>query len=84
MGANRNNGGYLYAQRVQARLGRELQELRERKGVSRSALARRAGVSRDELIEIEEGHVHPSLFILTQLACGMGLTLGELMHELDE
>lgn len=84
MEAARNNGSYLYAQRVQVRLGRALQEVRERRGLSRSALARRAGVSRDELIEIEEGRVHPSCFILCQLAAGLGLTLGELIEEMGE
>ena len=84
MGIPRNYGGSLYAARVHARLGRELQELRERKGLSRSALSRKSGVSRDEIIEIEEGRVHPLADTLCQLAFGMDLTIEEMMAELDE
>lgn len=80
----RNNGGYLYAQRVHGRLGPGLRALREAAGLSRYALEQLSGVSRDEIGDIEEGRVRPSHFILCQLAAGLGLTIGELHERLDE
>jgi len=42
--------------RTTAGLGREIYKLRRHQGITQAELARRAGVSRDWLIRLEQGH----------------------------
>jgi transcriptional regulator with XRE-family HTH domain len=52
-------------------VGRRLRELREERGVSMRALARRSGLSANALSMIERGHTSPSVSTLSKLAAAM-------------
>jgi len=73
-----------YAERLRARLPRRLQELREAAGFSKYALARESGISREYIGKIERGRANPTLPISAQLSYGLGLTLEEFTHQLED
>jgi XRE family aerobic/anaerobic benzoate catabolism transcriptional regulator len=60
-------------------IGRRLRRLREDAGLSLSAVARDAGVSRRYLTEAEAGRANPSILVLARLASSLGTPLGALV-----
>jgi transcriptional regulator with XRE-family HTH domain len=60
-------------------IGDKIRLLRKEKGLSLAELAQEAGISTSYLSEIERGAVHPSLFILKQLARAIGVPALVLM-----
>lgn len=60
------------------RTGERLAALRERRGVDREELARRAGLPLERLIEIENGEVSASYSTLEQILAPLGFTLDDL------
>lgn len=60
-------------------IGRRLRALREEQGLSLSAVARDAGVSRRYLTEAEAGRANPSVLVLARLAVALGQPLAVLV-----
>jgi transcriptional regulator with XRE-family HTH domain len=79
-----NHDAYDYAERIRERLPRRLQELRERCGLTKYALARESGVSREYLAKIERGKANPTLPLTAQISHGLGMTLEEFTGELED
>ncbi|MCU7786390.1 helix-turn-helix domain-containing protein [Pyrobaculum sp. 3827-6] len=59
-------------------LGRRISELRERRGLSITQLAKLAGVSKSTLWDIENGKIMPTITTLWSIANALGVTFGEL------
>lgn len=62
-------------------LARLLRQLRTEKGLSQSALAERAGLSRNFVAQIERGESLPTVATLSRLAAALGVTSSELLSE---
>jgi transcriptional regulator with XRE-family HTH domain len=62
----------------QSPLATNLRLWRERRGLSASALAREAGISKSTVSELERGHGNPSLDTLWALAKTLNIPLGSL------
>ena len=60
-------------------IGRRLRAIREEAGLSLSAVARDAGVSRRYLTETEAGRANPSILVLARLAVALGRPLASLV-----
>lgn len=65
------------------RVGREVRAQREARGLSLSAAAARAGVSKSILARIESGAGNPSLETLGRIAGALDVTVGALLAEDD-
>ena len=66
-------------------LGKQLAELRQRSGLSISALAYKAGVAKSYLLKIEKGEVeNPGLGTLDLIARALGVTLDDLLNPSSE
>jgi transcriptional regulator with XRE-family HTH domain len=63
------------------RVAREVRAQREARGLSLSAAAARAGVSRTILATIEAGAGNPSLETLSRIAGALDITVGALLAE---
>lgn len=61
---------------VNARIGRQIVELREEAGVTQAQLARCAGVAQSHLWKIEAGEAQPSLRVLLAIGSCLGADLG--------
>jgi transcriptional regulator with XRE-family HTH domain len=59
-------------------LGKRIQKLRQKVGVTQEQLAERAGISPKNLSEIENGRGNPTLTSLEGLAAALGIALTEL------
>ena len=79
-----NHEAHDYAERIRERLPRRLQELRERRGLSKYGLARESGVSREYIGKIERGKANPTLPVTAQISHGLGMTLEQFTHELED
>ena len=79
-----NHDAHDYAERIRERLPRRLQELRERCGLSKYGLARESGVSREYLGKIERGKANPTLPVTAQISHGLGMTLEQFTHHLED
>lgn len=79
-----NHDAHDYAERIRERLPRRLQELRERCGLSKYGLSRESGVSREYIGKIERGKANPTLPVSAQLSYGLGMTLEQFTHELED
>jgi transcriptional regulator with XRE-family HTH domain len=66
---------------VAARVAREVRAHREARGLSHSATAARAGLSKTILATIESGAGNPSLETLARLAGALDVTVGTLLAE---
>jgi len=75
---------YEYAERIRDRLPHRLRELRLALGLTAYALASIAGVSRDMIGDIEHGDSIPTLFLVSKLAHGLGLTLHQFLGPLED
>lgn len=62
-------------------LARLLRQLRTERGLSQSALAARAGLSRNFVAQIERGESLPTVATLGRLAAALETTAGELLGE---
>ncbi|MHA6626845.1 helix-turn-helix domain-containing protein [Pseudonocardia sichuanensis] len=65
-------------------LATTLQAAREGHGLSVSALAERAGVSRAMIGKIERGDAQPTAVLLARLAGALGMTLSELVARAED
>lgn len=65
-------------------LGRWINSLRTEQGLSQSALAEIAGISRSHLCEIEKGGVAPSVFVVHKIAQALSVTIETLLGEGDK
>ena len=68
---------------VAARVAREIRAHREARGLSLSAIAARAGLSKTILATIESGTGNPSLETLYRIARALDVTVGTLLAEDD-
>ncbi len=60
-------------------LARNLRELRETRGLSQTALARKAGIPRATWTQLESGEANPTLAVLTAAATALGVRIEELL-----
>jgi putative transcriptional regulator len=54
----------------------DLRRFREEAGLSQEALARRVGVSRQTIVNIEQGRHEPSVFVAMTIAAAVGVAVG--------
>jgi transcriptional regulator with XRE-family HTH domain len=69
---------------VTAAFGKQLERLREQRGMSREQLAESSGVEVAVIEQIEHGETSPTLDTLRHLAGGLELTLSALFEGLDD
>ncbi|HVY08210.1 MAG TPA: helix-turn-helix transcriptional regulator [Burkholderiales bacterium] len=67
-----------------ARLGKRVRDARERRGVTRKALALESAVSERHLAALEGGQGNISVLLLRQIAASLRLPLAELLQENGE
>ena len=60
-------------------LGKNVINLREKKGWSQSELSRNCDKDRHSIERLENGKINPSAFYLKEIADGLGITLDELL-----
>jgi len=65
---------------INARIARNLRELRDQRGHTLDALAERSGVSRSMISLIERGQSSPTAAVLDKLAAGLAVTLATLFE----
>ncbi|MGI8423398.1 MAG: helix-turn-helix domain-containing protein [Chloroflexota bacterium] len=62
-------------------MGSRLRQLRQRRSVSQSELARRTGAARTYIVAVEQGQHEPSIELLRRCAAALGYTLTEVVRE---
>lgn len=62
------------------RMARRLRTLREQRGVTQTALAAKARISRGYLIRLEASQQDPTLGVLQRLAKALGVPVTELLE----
>jgi transcriptional regulator with XRE-family HTH domain len=62
------------------RLGVTLKRLRETKGLSQEALARKASVTREYVNKLEAGRYDPTVGVLKRIAKALGVKVTELLE----
>jgi transcriptional regulator with XRE-family HTH domain len=60
-------------------IGMTLRKLRDEKGMSQTALAKKARISREHLSRLEAGRYDPSVGVVQRLAKALGVSLTELL-----
>src|SRR5688572_15859053 len=65
-------------------LAATLQAARKSRGLSASALAESAGVSRAMIGKVERGEAQPTAVLLARLASALGMTLSELVSRAED
>ena len=60
-------------------IGMTLRKLRDAKGMSQGALAKKARISREHLSRLEAGRYDPSVGVVQRLAKALGVGLMELL-----
>ncbi|MBT4881537.1 MAG: helix-turn-helix transcriptional regulator [Flavobacteriales bacterium] len=63
-------------------LGNRIKSIRKEKGISKSELAWRCNKDKQSIERIENAKVNPSIFILSQLAKALDISLSELTNGL--
>lgn len=63
------------------RTGKIARGLREQKGLSIEAMAKKTGLSPDQLVQIEEGKISPALGVLIKISKALEVKVGTLMGE---
>ncbi len=63
--------------------GRSVRSLRKQRGLSQEELAEACGLSRNYISDIERGVRNPGLLVLAGLARALGVSLGELIEEIE-
>jgi len=71
-------------QQILLALGRRLRELRAEQGFSQEAFADHCGLHRTAMSLIERGKRVPSLRTLATLSQGFGISLSELLEDVDK
>ena len=71
-------------QQVLLGLGKRVRELREKRGFSQEAFADLCGLHRTAMSLIERGQRTPSLRTLVTLSQGFGISLSELLRDVDK
>jgi transcriptional regulator with XRE-family HTH domain len=71
-------------QHVLLALGKRLRELRAKQGLSQEAFADYCGLHRTAMSLIERGKRVPSLRTLLTLSQGFGISLSELLKDVDK
>jgi transcriptional regulator with XRE-family HTH domain len=71
-------------QRVQARFGAWVREVRQRRGLTQAAVAERAAVNVSYLSQIESGKHNPTLGLVVRLARAIGVRPSQLVARLDD
>ncbi|HLU57115.1 MAG TPA: helix-turn-helix domain-containing protein [Pseudonocardia sp.] len=72
------------SERLTESLATALREARTSRGLSISALAERAGVSRAMITKVERGEAQPTAVLLARLAAALGMTLSELVARAED
>ena len=67
-----------------ASLAEALQDARQARGLSVSALAERSGVSRAMIAKVERREAQPTAVLLARLASALGMTLSELVTRAED
>jgi transcriptional regulator with XRE-family HTH domain len=70
------------SQSLQARFGRRIKQLRERRGWSFTYLAVHSGIAKSTLLELEKGRAEARLNTIAALAGSFGKTVSELFRGL--
>ena len=83
-GASTKRAAYDYAERIREWFPRRVQELREGRGLSMYRLERKCGVTRQTISRIESGETLPGVYVLAQLARGVGVTLEGFFNGMKE
>ena len=68
---------------LQLRFGQAVRRLRQAAGFSQEGFAAKAAINRGYYGSIERGRVNLSLDGIAKIAVGLGLTVGQLMTEVD-
>jgi transcriptional regulator with XRE-family HTH domain len=71
-------------QQVLLALGKRVRELRAKRGFSQEAFADLCGLHRTAMSLIERGQRTPSLRTLVTLSQGFGISLSELLRDVDK
>jgi transcriptional regulator with XRE-family HTH domain len=71
-------------QQILLALGKRLRELRAEQGFSQEAFADHCGLHRTAMSLIERGKRVPSLRTLVTLSRGFGVSLSELLEDIDK
>lgn len=66
-----------------AEIGKRIKELRNRKGLRQSDLARKTGILRANIARIESGKHDPSLETLERISSAMGIPVADLLSKKD-
>jgi len=61
-------------------IGMKIQRLREKRGLTQEALAKKTGLSRGYLARLESGRHDPSLSTLEKIAKALGVKTWELLR----
>lgn len=69
---------------MQRRLGRAVQAVRRRQGLTQEQVSAAAGLHPTYVSDIERGARNPSWEVMTRLAAGMGVTIAEVARAYDE
>jgi transcriptional regulator with XRE-family HTH domain len=61
-------------------MGARLKKLRQGRGLSQEALAKKARITREYVNKLEAGRYDPTVGTLTRLAKALGVPVGELLE----
>jgi DNA-binding XRE family transcriptional regulator len=61
-----------------------IRDIRMSKGVKQDVLALQLNITRTSLINIEKGRQHPNLFMIFEIAFHLGISLEELLPNMNE
>jgi transcriptional regulator with XRE-family HTH domain len=64
---------------IRARLGRNVRQLRQAKGLSQEEFADEAGIHRTYVSDIERGARNPTILIVDKLAQSLGVAASRLL-----
>lgn len=60
-------------------MGQRLRRLREARGLTQAALAKKAGITREYVVRLEGGRYDPTLSVSARLAKALGVPVTELL-----
>jgi transcriptional regulator with XRE-family HTH domain len=68
----------LFNHSIQVKVGKQIQKLRELKGLSQQDLAAKCNFEKSNMSRLEAGRVNPTLSTLEKVANALEITLAEL------
>ena len=68
----------MSANSLQINVGKQIQKLRESKGISQQDLAAKCNFEKSNMSRLEAGRVNPTLSTLEKVANALGVTIAEL------